>query len=120
MATTAISATMVTAVRKVHAPNGPWVTENGWEYNAVLIAVMTALADAGPGRPSVDAAVLPRLRGHAVAALSLGAAVAGSYLATSPPLAEQDDELPQASPGATPEPAASNGATATASASRPS
>jgi putative oxidoreductase len=117
VATTAISATMVTAIRKVHAPNGPWVTENGWEYNAVLIAVMTALADAGPGRPSVDAAVFPRLRGHAVAALSLGAAVAGSYLATSPPLAEEDDELPQAPPGASPEPAASNGATATASAS---
>jgi putative oxidoreductase len=117
VATTAISATMVTAIRKVHGPNGPWVTENGWEYNAVLIAVMTALADAGAGRPSVDAVLFPRLRGHAVAAVALGAAVAGSYLATSPPLAEADDELPQPAPGATPEPAASNGATATASAS---
>ena len=115
VATTAISATMITAIRKVHGPNGPWVTENGWEYNAVLIAVLTALADAGPGRPSVDAVLFPRLRGHTVAALSLGAAVAGSYLATSPPLAEEDDELPEAPADATPPPAASNGASAAAS-----
>lgn len=115
VATTAISATMITAIRKVHGPNGPWVTENGWEYNAVLIAVMTALADAGPGRPSVDAALFPQLRGHRVAALSVAAAVAGSYLATSPPLAGPDEELPQAPTAATPaEPAASNGASATA------
>jgi putative oxidoreductase len=112
LATTAISATMITAIRKVHGANGPWVTDNGWEYNAVLIGLMVALADEGPGRPSVDDALLPRLRGPVVAALSLGAAVAGSFLATSPGLAGGDDEPAQA-PAATPEPAASNGASAT-------
>lgn len=115
LATTAIAATMVTAIRKVHGPNGPWVTDNGWEYNATLIALMTVLAEEGPGRPSVDDALFPRLRGPGVAALSVAAAVAGSYLATSPLLAD-GDEAPQPEPADAPaDAAASNGATAAAS-----
>jgi putative oxidoreductase len=86
MATTLISSVMVTAIRKVHGSKGPWNTGGGWEYNASVIAAMTALADQGPGRPSVDARLFPRLRGASWAALSLGAAVAGSFLATSPPV----------------------------------
>jgi putative oxidoreductase len=88
LATTLVSSVMVTAIRKVHASRGPWNTGGGWEYNAAIIAAMTALADQGPGRPSVDARLFPRLRGAGWAALSLGAAVAGSFLATSPPLNE--------------------------------
>ena len=57
--------TMITAIRKVHAPNGPWVTENGFEYNAVLIAAMAALVDRGPGSPSVDAKLFPNWHGRA-------------------------------------------------------
>ena len=38
-----ITGTMITAIRKVHAPKGPWVTEGGYEYNAV--------ADRGDARP---------------------------------------------------------------------
>jgi putative oxidoreductase len=83
LATTALTATMVTAIRKVHASKGLWNTEGGWEYNAVLIAALTALADHGPGRPSVDG---DRMHGPLWALASLGAGVAGSYLATSPPL----------------------------------
>jgi putative oxidoreductase len=74
--------TMVTAIRKVHAPKGPWVTEGGYEYNAVLIAAMFALAESGPGTPSIDSAVFPRMKGTGWALLALGAGVAGSYLAT--------------------------------------
>jgi putative oxidoreductase len=37
-----ITGVMITAIRKVHAPKGPWVTEGGYEYNAVLIAVVAA------------------------------------------------------------------------------
>jgi putative oxidoreductase len=48
---------MVTAIRKVHGPNGVWNTKGGWEYNAVLIAALAALVDAGPGKPSADAAL---------------------------------------------------------------
>ena len=83
VATTLISGTMITAIRKAHIANGPWVTNGGYEYNLVLIAAMTALADSGPGKASVDAALFPRLKGPALAALSLGAAAAGSALATS-------------------------------------
>jgi putative oxidoreductase len=47
--------TMATAIYKVHKPNGPWAAQGGWEYNAVLIASLTALIDAGPGDVSIDA-----------------------------------------------------------------
>jgi putative oxidoreductase len=77
-----ITGTMVTAIRKVHAPKGPWVTEGGYEYNAVLIAAMLALTESGPGRPSVDASLLPRLRGNGLALAQFAAGAAGSYLLT--------------------------------------
>jgi putative oxidoreductase len=98
VATTIVSSTMVTAIRKVHAAKGPWVTEGGFEYNAVLIAAMTALAETGPGFLSVDEELLPELKGPQWAALSLGAAIVGSYLATAPPLNKSDkgsDETPE-------------------------
>ena len=83
LAASMVSGTMITAMRKAHLKNGPWVTDGGYEYNLVLIAVMTALADAGPGKPSVDAALFPRLKGPAWAALGLAAAGAASALVTS-------------------------------------
>jgi putative oxidoreductase len=82
-ATSALTSIMVTAIRKVHAEKGPWNTEGGWEYNAVLIAALTALAEHGPGRPSIDG---DRFHGTFWALASLGAGVAGSYIATSPPV----------------------------------
>ena len=88
VAASLITGTMVTAIRKVHVKNGPWVTQGGFEYNAVLIGAMAALVETGPGAPSVDAALMPRLKGSGLAALSIGAGVAGSFLATSPALTE--------------------------------
>jgi putative oxidoreductase len=82
IAASMIIGAMTTAIRKVHAAKGPWVTEGGFEYNAVLIAAMVALAESGPGTPSLDAAVFPRMKGTGWALLALGAGVAGSYLAT--------------------------------------
>ena len=78
-----ITGTMVTAIRKVHAQNGPWVTQNGFEYNLTLIALTAALTETGPGRPSVDSALFGdgmKGKGWAVAALAAG--IAGSYLVT--------------------------------------
>src|SRR3954462_5367465 len=40
-----ITGTMITAIRTVHGPKGPWVSEGGYEYNLVLIASMFALTD---------------------------------------------------------------------------
>lgn len=83
VATAALTATMATAVRKVHLQNGPWVANGGYEYNVALIAMFTALADTGPGKLSVDASRFPRLKGPVWAVLSLAAGLGGSYLATS-------------------------------------
>jgi putative oxidoreductase len=82
VAATSIIATMITAIRKVHAQNGPWVTNGGYEYNLVLIGAMLAITENGPGPLSVDARLFPNLKGPAVAALALGAGAAGSFLAT--------------------------------------
>src|SRR4051794_5478713 len=100
VASTIVSATMITAIRKVHAPKGPWVTDGGYEYNLAIIAAMTALAESGPGSPSVDAAVFPRMKGTGLALASLAAAAAGSWLATerftepAPAAQEPQDEQP--------------------------
>jgi putative oxidoreductase len=94
LASALVTGTMVTAIRKVHAEKGPWNTAGGYEYNLVLIAAMAALADHGPGSPSVDASRFPRLKGPAWALASLAAGVAGSYLATSPPVNEEPEREP--------------------------
>ena len=78
-----ITGTMITAIRKVHAPKGPWVTNGGYEYNAVLIAAVLALTADGPGRPSVDASVFPRLKGNGWALAQFAASAAGAALLTS-------------------------------------
>ncbi len=75
-----VTGVMVTAIRKVHARNGIWITGGGFEYNAVLIAALAALVEQGPGRPSLDALALPRTRGPALALASVAAGAAGSYL----------------------------------------
>lgn len=79
---TMISGAMITAIRKVHARNGPWAADGGYEYNLVLIGAMMAIAEAGPGRPSVDSALFPRLHGTGWAVAQLAAAAAGSFLTT--------------------------------------
>jgi putative oxidoreductase len=76
-------ATMLTAINRVHLKNGPWTTNGGYEYNAVLIAAVATLADLGPGGLSLDAAT-GRERsgpGWALGALILGGAGAlGAHL----------------------------------------
>jgi len=83
LAASALIGTMITAIRKVHQPNGPWAAQGGWEYNAVLISALTALVDAGPGDLSLDA-VAGREQwgpGWAVAGLALGAAASTAAIA---------------------------------------
>ena len=88
-----ITGTMVTAIRKVHAQNGPWVTANGYEYNVTLIALTAALTETGPGRPSVDSALFgDGLKGKGWALAALAAGVAGSFLVTER-LVEPEPEL---------------------------
>lgn len=47
--------TMIVAIAKVHGQNGLWVTQNGYEYNLVLIAVLLGVAFTGAGDFSIDA-----------------------------------------------------------------
>ena len=75
LASAALTGTMITAIRKVHAPNGPWVSGGGWEYNAVLIAAVLAIAEDGAGDASLDHAL--GIEKHGVLA-ALGAAALGA------------------------------------------
>jgi putative oxidoreductase len=111
LAASVLTATMITAIEKVHAKNGPWATKGGYEYNVVLIAAVLLLVEAGPGGHSLDAA-----RGHersgsgwALAVLAAGAAGAlGAHVAAAsaplPPAAsastEQDTATQEAQPAA--------------------
>jgi putative oxidoreductase len=49
VAAAALIGTMITAVRTAHLPNGPWVSDGGWEYNAVLIATLVAFTEEEQG-----------------------------------------------------------------------
>jgi len=44
---------MIGAIVTVHGKNGFWVTQNGIEYNVILIAISLALALIGPGAYSI-------------------------------------------------------------------
>jgi hypothetical protein len=45
-----------------------------------IIAATAAITERGPGRPSVDAALMPRIKGPRLAAVQIGATIAASYL----------------------------------------
>ena len=51
-----IVGTMLIAIVKVHGKNGLWITQNGYEFNLVLIVIAVAVALIGPGDYSLDAA----------------------------------------------------------------
>ncbi|HEX5468702.1 MAG TPA: DoxX family protein [Gaiellaceae bacterium] len=101
LATAALSSVMITAVRKVHAPKGIWVSEGGFEYNAVLLSVLFGLTEVGPGPLSLDAVLGTERRGlrWAVAELALGAL--GSFIVTegarsASARAQADERVPAA------------------------
>jgi putative oxidoreductase len=80
----ALIAVMTVAVIRVHFAKGLWVTEGGYEYNAVLVAVVFALAGVGAGDWSLDNAFGISMHGAGWALGALGAGIVGGLL----PLAE--------------------------------
>jgi putative oxidoreductase len=80
-AAAALIATMITAIRTVHLPKGPWAAEGGYEYNLTLIAALLLLVEGGPGDLSVDAALGIDDTGPRWALAALAAGAAGSTLA---------------------------------------
>jgi putative oxidoreductase len=106
----AITGVMATAIRTVHQPNGPWVTENGWEHPASVIAAVLAVVDAGPGALSLDAALGTERKGTGWALASLIAGVGGAALLLKDwerpaPAAEHETAADAAPAEATQEPA---------------
>jgi putative oxidoreductase len=95
VAASALTATMLTAIRTVHFKNGPWTTKGGYEYNVVLIAAVLALADAGPGKLSLDAALGRERRGIGWA---LGALAGGALAAVGVKLASDAASAPSTPP----------------------
>ncbi len=115
LAAAAITATMLTAIRTVHFKNGPWATNGGYEYNAVLIAVVLALAELGPGPVSLDAARGRERAGVGWALAAAGAGVLGALGAQLVTAAQAPPPVAGASsngvpPGAEPAPQAGEAA----------
>jgi putative oxidoreductase len=82
LAAAAIVGMMVTAAATVHAPNGFFITNGGWEYVAVLAATATGVAFTGPGEISLDRALDWSLSGTGwgVAAAIIGLAASALAL----------------------------------------
>jgi putative oxidoreductase len=78
LAAASLVGVMSTAIRKIHLRNGIWVTEGGFEYNAVLVAALTTLVELGPGPLSLDAALGVEHKGIRWALAALGCGLAGS------------------------------------------
>ena len=81
LAAAAITGTMVQAIRTAHGDKGVWASDGGWEYNAVLIAIVLAVAEHGPGPISLDNAFGLKLHGPALALGALAAGLVGPSLA---------------------------------------
>ena len=94
LAASMLTGTMAVAVAKVHKPNGPWVSNGGWEYNAVLIAAVLAFAEDGPGEISLDHALGIERNGllAGLAAAGLGGVAAYATLRAADAHAPADAE----------------------------
>jgi putative oxidoreductase len=90
-----LTSVMATAIRTVHAPNGVWNTEGGYEYNLVIVAAALALADVGPGDLSLDHALGTELHGPFWALAALAAGIGASAWTISQVEAEPQAEQPE-------------------------
>jgi putative oxidoreductase len=81
LAAASLIGVMITAIRKVHLRNGPWVSDRGYEYNLVLIAALLAIVDGGPGPVSLDTLRRKSRRGFPAMLGALGIGAAASTIA---------------------------------------
>jgi putative oxidoreductase len=98
LAASLLTGVMLTAIDRVHRPKGPWNTDGGYEYNAVMIAALLTLVEAGPGSLSVDRALGDERRGARWSLAALVAGVAG--FAGVKELARRHDHAEVATPEA--------------------
>ena len=80
-----VAGTMVVAIHKVHAKNGVWISDGGFEYNALIIAAALTLAAQGPGPLSLDGLLRKERSGTkwGILALVMGVAGAATTLAVA-------------------------------------
>jgi putative oxidoreductase len=88
----AIIAVMIAAIWTVHAKNGVWATEGGFEYHLVVIAAVFALAGVGAGGWSLDHALSFADNG---AIWAIGAAVIGALGGAGAVLSARGYEQPE-------------------------
>jgi putative oxidoreductase len=70
-------AVMVVAVATVHFKNGLWNTNQGWEFNLVLVVALFVLAATGGGRLALDHWLSLGMNGNAWGLGALGAGILG-------------------------------------------
>jgi putative oxidoreductase len=99
LAAASISGAMAGAIKTVHGPNGPWVTQNGYEYPLVVIAAMAAIADVGPGDISLDRALGVRAHGPLWAIAAVGGGVLAANLLIERVRQHPPQEQAQQTPG---------------------
>jgi putative oxidoreductase len=108
-AAASVIGSMFTAIHRVHLKNGPWVTNQGYEYNLILILAAALIAELGPGPVSVDHLLGTEKSGAGwgLAALAMGGAgaVVVHQLAQAAPPAEPAPEEAEPPTAATEAPA---------------
>lgn len=112
-----LTATMLTAIHRVHLKNGPWSQKGGYEYNAVLIGAALTLAEVGPGSLSLDRKLGIEMTGAkwsalALAAGAVGAAGAHAYAESQPAPVAEEPPTATAADSATADSATADSATA--------
>ena len=93
-ATAALSTVQCTAGWTVHRPNGPSISNGGYEYIVVTLAALFTLAAAGPGALSLDRARGRERAGIGWGLLSLAVGVGGAAAAIASSQAAGDGPAP--------------------------
>ena len=90
---------MVGAAVFVHIPNGIFAADNGWELVGAIAALLLVLSAAGPGRWSVDQAIITR-QGSVPALEPVPPSPATSALTSAPPpqLPASSSDSPSSAP----------------------
>ncbi len=100
LAGAALTGTMAQAIQSVHGDKGPWVTEGGWEYNAVLIGAVAAAVEEDAGLVWALLALAAGVAGPNLALQALRrldpAPAAGHAQPTGTPVPEAQDATPPA------------------------
>lgn len=95
VAASAISGSMITAIKTVHWEKGVWSSGGGYEYNLVLLAAVFGMTENGPGRWSVDGALGRARWGTAWAFAALAAGAAGSAAVLRSAARHEDESEPE-------------------------